>query len=737
MLLRDQERIRGEEVIAVGPRGFKFRRTDGDGEVIPEMEELPALSGAWGGWAARRLDLRSVETLWIGLDQPLAGIPITNATLPVISSTPRARIMGSPALDMETDAGQEVHAVWPELEVPQGPGVPAWRYSARINGTSRQGRLSDLPETLNGRYRLDSLAAGAVVANVELKVLGPLGSDLRVTFLVVDGISINIEPARVLRPNEPATVIVRAVEGVQVDGEQGGCKRRVEPPATSLTFHIVPGTGDSQIKVRIPRLQWAIRQRDVPSAFGHDVHQLTTNDIGQQSMLLLRTQRQCQVQLRLEFNGTILQVEGPHNTAPDGRWAFPLAMFTDTIRLSLSSRLELIALIDTEIMQRVAVVHARHEISRIRVETLVDGPTVYVGAIWEENRPFHGRVLRLWPSCRPWAPPVEIPIPDEKTSEVDCLIENGSLRPGPYLAEITIADAWSAPVRPRAGSPPVLAMDVGDHTDRSAHIQTLNPADPCQYLELLLLGEGPVTTPTAEAASAVLAEILITALHLIDHDLSRIERLVPLLFRDPDRLAVELSDLAADERLDERQLLRLGILLGADACKHRLSGLNYEARNRLFQVVPIIAVATDTWPNDELARIRWYRHLGWPPEKEETRPQVSGAVVDSAMKRLRPPEPGGAIEEHWLQLARHRIEEIRSALVTLANSPLTWEGFAQAVFEWLPSARKQECTEWDGAYHHLVRELATTTLAGRYVTQLLPGDLHPGVRRFPAVLLAA
>lgn len=156
----------------------------------------------------------------------------------------------------------------------------------------------------------------------------------------------------------------------------------------------------------------------------------------------------------------------------EGRWRagqpylrFDLAAFLDTLRQSPALRatftLNLFGLpIRNEVSNPVLEVSRRFVVQWVGVESAQIGDTLYLRLRWKAPLPVRHRLARLWPLWRPWAPPLEIPIPDSARDEYRCALPAAQLLPGKYLLEIVTRDPWAIdaglPARPAAADPTVF-----------------------------------------------------------------------------------------------------------------------------------------------------------------------------------------------------------------------------------------------------------------------------------------
>ena len=162
VLLREQDRLRGDSVLAVAPGGMRFTNDSVDGEPIPSLAELPPLTGLWSRHEVRLLDLRGVGRIHVSSGSIEIGFPGTSATVAVAGATPRPRLEGTTVPGVQGPDGEEVFSDWPFIVVPAALHAHGHRlrFRAVVNGGDEIiGVLSDLAGSEAG-WSLDQLSLG-------------------------------------------------------------------------------------------------------------------------------------------------------------------------------------------------------------------------------------------------------------------------------------------------------------------------------------------------------------------------------------------------------------------------------------------------------------------------------------------------------------------------------------------------------------------------------------------------
>lgn len=726
-LLRDQERLRSNRILVVAPVGTAFRKACATGEAIPEPQELPPLHGQWSRHRVRLLDLRELAAVWIGPASVVTGMPVTEATIAVAPQVARPEIVSRSVANAESSDGHPVFAAWPTVAIPDHTRPDKWRYRAMIDGTVHGGALTDFAST-HGGYDLGTVWGAAPLAKVDLEVLGPLGSDLRTSFAVVEGLAVST-PDRVLGPGEKYDLVLQASDRLKVADAPAGAAAEVRSISSSQQVEI--GDVYSQAKIvlsiSVPRLSWSLRRNGVATLFGDESFSIAVDEIGEDNdeAVLVRTVRPVAARLVLMGPTGEVQSEGPVETqGQDGRWAFPLARTVTTAKSSDAPRLDLVVEIEGKERHRIGALLARHEVGSLDIESLVEGTETLLIARWTENRAFHGRELRLWSTTRPWEGPTILPIPDIARGSLEILVED-TAPAGVYTAEIAIADGWTPPSRPRTERTDIATVTLGRAVDAEERLRSLDPAEPRQYLELLLADRLP-PPPSPGLLRGLYPDLLITLVEVLTAggwraiDSVTVSQLRAALFEEPDHIPAAVDQLVSEGRLSAKDALRLSILTLTDALDCPLGDADPTARGRLHRDAPVLAAALDGWPLDEAGVERWKRYVGWCP-------------TDG------PPFAGGPAMAFMLAWKPHRILALRDVLGPAEGGGLDDRAFVGAMLEWLfnesPDYIRTE--KWQNAHNTLNDRRVRQDPQQAAFLAALKAEAAPNAAKFPPTVLAA
>jgi hypothetical protein len=423
---------------------------------------------------------------------------------------------------------------------------------------------------------------------------------------------------------------------------------------------------------------------------------------------------------------------GPVTAASrEGRWSFDLGPFADPIRRSSEGRFEFWLQVNGWPV-RVADVVAKIKVSHLQAQTRIAGEFIEAVVSFEEERDVKGRIARLWSEHRPWDPPLEAPIADgEHAARFGGY---GVLAPGPYLAEVAIADSWARPTRPLDGGSAARTVTIGSREEITTHLEALDPADPLTHVTWALSGhEGP-PPPSDEVLLAAAGEIAsATSYALIDtprgdRSPAAFRRAAALLCSSDRVLCAGLVDASEDElvELDAIARMSLRLLEVLDPTSEELAPGGMSA---LWRASPPTAASLDVpWAGYEGAQARCETFLGW--------------VKDDGP----PPAAGGRVSQLEMTLPAHVLQDLRRELGLQPAGLLDPAELQSTTFEWLLAQARSDDSDdrspraWYFRWRRLLRDPVPATIGGSlspHVAARLPpaGSFEWGA--LPAVILVA
>lgn len=704
-LMASQDRIGGPDALVAVPASVTL--TDNAGCAIGSGNAPLPLGGAWEGWRLLDLDVAALSEVQVvdELGQ--------KARLPVVQPPPKPALVGEVAAGALGPGGCPIYSAVPQVEVPErinGQPIGAKRWTIRWTacGDSPGGPryLTSLTES-GGRYFLaDAIdAAPGEVLCGDVEVFGPLGSDFSERIAVIPGFDSEI-PNRPAAPDATVEVPLKADCGLAVAGQpmsrpymavfNGGVRSlRIEAGGVPMT-------------IEIPRIEWAITEgRDIDDiAYRCELAELT----GAESLAGLRVHGRwgAPASAAMELIGgsdTRMRV-----AAPDGvsRWTFPANSFSTTVSQSLWEDMTL-RLVVGDTAADVAYLKARYEPGPVEViESAPDeGGGVSLAAVWDENAPFHGRRLRLWPVSRPWEPPAEAEIPDDENGEFCGPVADA--RPGPQLVEIAMGGKWRPMVRPHPNAAS-RALLAGPVLHRGSSLLAL--------AEAILAGEKPADTNSHSLADGQAADFAaaLTAC-ASDWTPSGTFNLLASLLDGPASIAAVVCAHPPLFAASDIEAMRFRMLPIAAARSGQ--PLGERLADQLWSIFPPAAALLDP-PTDESSD-RWACQTGWDPQ--------SGAM---------PWQPSEPFSGPMGKLDADRLRGLSDALPPAGRLPLSEGGYRQAAFEMLArtAGARGEVERWRSSTNRLisyVQRLDPILLAA--ADRLLPEADRPGWESLPRDLM--
>lgn len=673
----------------------------GTGEKIEldVVEHLPQPGGRWSGYTLKEYDLEGIRALSIR-ESPTA---TEEHRLAVRALAERPSLIGNPVRGVRTAAGEAVLPAVPALRLPGlgDPEGPIWKVRLLVDGKQVEvdmtARADDsaIPPGTNpdaaDRDVLD-LPVGVGCHHVSLTARGPLGADLRETFVVIPGLDVVI-PDRLLFPGDNGTVTISAPD-LMIDGKPAGVDQHYPIPddASSVAFSIESVDTDVidrlfDLTAQCPRVMWAVTG-DSDSSFDFTTRPetLTTDEVRSGTrQLVARTGRNSEhLRLTLDAPGESLQETA--KVAPggaDGRWLFPLDQFGDTIRSTTATELELVLWIGNRPVT-VARIRPVLDVTGLEATVAMDGGAHTVHCSCDPLRPMKHRVARLWSITRPWDDPVTTPL-DEDTISSFAIRLDATTPIGEYLLEVAIEDGWNRIERPDRNAPGTTIVSVG--TGRDIRVRTLQPAhmppdpehprDPLDVLEgLLSLGRFHRPLSDNETRSVMPAATLSAVLMLRGQltpawQSGEFTLLRGLLLADQPRFLETLLDGHERRIFGRADLQRVAITIG-----HKVSpqeGLDDSLARRAWDLIPALALAMDlTEQPDPDQQERIASHTGWSPGES---PDVSLTV-------------GQAIEQRYLGMDADTLAMIRQRIDLVPRNALDLDTYVAANFEWLAADKE-------------------------------------------------
>jgi hypothetical protein len=719
-----------DDIWALVPAGTDLNGLQADGTSTPlgHVAELPMPAGAWTGFQALHLRLTGVRAISARLDTPGAE-QATAGLIRVVRPSDRPGLAGEPLAHVAGTYGDPVFAEVPTLRVPiiSGLGDERWALSVKAGDVGFNTTLADLEREGDVVVlpRHEALSFGAV----DVGLRGPLGSDLRVRFVIVPGLRVSI-PDRILLPTDrsPAYVIASAAPGIELTGSEAVGPTRFPIPGSGVELPLVARLNGQEagLRVTVPRLQWGTKKGEyVPTLASHQIS-IDRDDIesGAAESLVVATHRGRDA-LALELwadRGLLQRTAVVTSSERDGRWAFDLGQFGDTIRTELTARLQLKMAVGSDLVVA-AVVVARVVATDFTVS--LDGKDQSGTMIaFSQARTLVDRVARLWSLQRPWDPPVSISSPDDAGFVA---VPRTIASPGHYRVEIAVNDPWTTPSRPARGAPSTADVLVGSAEtvlERQVHLEASGPVGLLEFATVNGIWPSELHGPDlAEVSGLALdgAAALLADLEEGQPPSRPLQLLAGIALADFPVALDAIASRFSEERLDHGTILSTVLIsLGS----HRLVAppvFSETVMRTIWQACPPLASLADVpsargWDTD--ASDRCQQFLGWRPGQETD--------IRSGM----------SLTELELKPAQLRL--IHQGLGLVPREILSWDNWALASFDWLLIAREQDWIQrWWRRYGWLSEvSVGATSLDERL--RLRSPARHPDAwAAFPQATLAA
>lgn len=707
-LTSDPTRLRRPLVWILTPRGDDGVVLRGDGTALSPLEEAPDPAGAWDGYRLAAYDLTNVDRLQIGRSKAPSGTGARSFWVRIRGE--RIALDGTPLAGIRTDTGLPVYSELPTLSLPgiaEGAVGGAWYVRVVCDGAEHT--LGGNALTSGGDNVLADIVPRGRISNVQLTARGPLGMDLRATFAVVPGLRVE-RPGTLLLPSKSKDEVLAFVS---VRGPDGRLERLpVRSGGDSVTAEVRDSTGrEMLLHMTVPCLQWAFLGDSAERGdLAQEQLRISSGAILETplALLVVRTRRPgTWLALQVKNEGRVLQEVPATAAGEDGRWAFDLRRFSDTIRAAGEPSLNLTLCVEG-VDVRVGEVCAELTVDNLRVHQYVVSGHASVTLTWEEQRPLRHRVARLWPLSVPWRPPVVVPISDDARGEVTISGSDDELTPGCYLAEIATDDGWASPQRPTASASTTRQMRLGVEGDERNWLARQDVGDPFSVLAIAAAGAGSLARFLTPSEIELVTPAVLDAIVLL-RDLrgdtvaeSSVEALARLILASPEAMARG----AVQAALGWSENHESPFLLAAMELIPRLARMANSQEpvsdtSPLWEICPPLAAALDL-PHHTVPSIGARIEQGLGLARSEVQ---SCETVPSTLGR--PPEM-----QRFAGMPLPVLKELRRACSLLPKRPLDLDMQAAAQFEWLTADKEERfsAVNWCAEHRRLLEKTSELPL---------------------------
>ena len=711
------------------PSGARLRAIDAAGQADEAVviERLPTPMGAWRGFEVFHVSLENVAQLRIAIEsQGTSG----DAVVRVGRSMDRPSIVDNSALATWSAEGLPVYPGPPHLRVPTIPGVTLDRWTISMT-TAGERRVATGAELMSpaGLVETGRLLSAVGPARAELHVRGPLGSDLRTTFVTVPGLRIE-RPTDVVLPQAEQSVRIKvsAGEDVSIDGSAPGIAVDVRVPvgATVAQVEVSGGVETIGLRIGVPKLAWALMHRRGIGVLSTKLVAVDRDDLecgDAQAILVSTGVAETAVHVSVEADRMVLAETAWERTGGvEGRWAADLAPFRDAVRISPESRLDIALAIPS------GRCLAGHVVSRLiasEITVMLDESTGELEIRFVEGRHLRRRVARLWSRQRPWEPALVFAIPDDQDGIAT--LASPTFAPGDYRVQIAVDDPWFSASRPRRGADGTADLTIGSVAAVARARKALEFGTPVELLELAVI-TGRVPEEIDETDLPGLAsQALLAAGELLGEgsvtDASRALTVVTrILFTDPGLAIQAIANALRAETVDPRTVVEMSLdvlpALGA------VGGVDDRDLRLVWQAAPSLGAFADV-PRavigDPEAQDRCAQFIGWRPGDEV-------------------PSPRPGLQRVYLGMTAGLLRTIRDMVGLVPRHAIADDTYALANFEWLlaVAADDQPIRTWWRSFGWLATDSLGAGLPQEHLAAR-KSEFHPDFpwRDLPQAVLAA
>lgn len=610
-------------------------------------------SGEWQGFTATTVDLSDASEFIIGGKE----LPVERENRPELVGEVLKKATGL--------TGSDVYAAMPSLRLPPTESDQPWKIELLVNGQKQELSIGSL--RVDGGGNLELPQPGGV-AEVKLRVRGPLGSDLRSEFLFVRGLAIEAVDRIAVPGHPPVALKVSTSAGVLVNGSQifsdsiegGQGQSSIELEATD-----VAGAA-ATFRLHLPVLTW-----DWIGGSHAQASELSMSDLLDGSVAGLRGavgRPGVHVALELAVDGDLVQVQEASSGKTSGAFSFTFAPFADTLRSLDASNIELRLRVGITGV-RLAAIRPEFLVNDLRVDTTLTYASSTVHLSFEQNRPLEGRTARFWPLHRPWDSPVEFRLEDTGTTTTTMTFDAEELPAGLYRIELVLAD-WSIPRLPGGESENVADIPVGTR----AQVHERLGFRPDRSVELIVehfLMTGTFHEVLSDRQLDVLPGVGVPGLVALlrrgefDRNQPIVDQLANLLAKRPAETFAELVRFIEKESLTHSERVRIELALLGKSIRPGVQDLPDELATSLWLHFPALAAT--------------YDHPACTTHSKLARFLDFSGVEDVNVTPSLPP-----VMQAWLGLDEVQMKEI-SMEAGIRGKPkvLSAAGLQMTHFEWL------------------------------------------------------
>jgi hypothetical protein len=483
-LVSDFSRLRDNRVWILHPdteSGSLYRQS---GEKLQPVETAPHPTGAWDGYSLQVFDLVDSERISVGTPPETVGRAVDGSEFWVRVRGDRITLNASAIPGVRTSEGLPVYSETPHLllgefsldRIGDEKNSAAWSARIVVDGSEHEFDAAALANS--GQEIIRSVAPDNKISLVRVTVRGPLGMDLRAEFCVIPKLFLK-RPSNILLPSKTPNTVLAYVDASWPFG--AAVRVPISPSQDTVEVALADVDGRKvQLLVSVPCLQWAlVAESGTRSELDQKVAKVTSTELSSGgARLIVRTRRQgTHLELFLKEGDEALQSLTAETAGEDGRWAFDLRPYSDSVKTSTAVRLKFVLRVGGYDID-VGFVQAELDVQCLTVHQRVGNGDCTVALVWEQSRRLNDRVVRVWSLSRPWLSPITQSVINGDTYEASITRSQHELPPGFYLAEVAIDDGWTTPRRPTATAATTRQFRLDSEEHHAEWLESLNKDNP-------------------------------------------------------------------------------------------------------------------------------------------------------------------------------------------------------------------------------------------------------------------
>lgn len=480
--IADGAALSPDEAYVVFPEGATL--VDPAAQQVIPIDTADDLRG-WNGWRVLWLDLSGYRAIRLLRDNKLPGV----ARSIRINRDPRL-VLPEPVVGATTSHGLPVYAERPDVALPADPAGLAqdWRVRVRRVGVATEWITDevwtgDAEETSLDPF--DGLETG-IAGLFEVIVTGTQRRELRHTFFLVEGLTLDAEPALRIPDTgglTPSTVRVDVPSPLTVD------RPVVEfgPRDTSAIVQLSGGPVHERISVVPPAVELHLTEFGKPVSWRMTAPSVSVKDLDTSATIGVRVPVDADVTVVVRVGERTIHKAEP--AGGDGVWQIATRQLVDAVREVGDCRI--VAMIRTFDASLYTVNLVTVTTEQLCSSIVIDNGTLVFADLIEQD----DLAVYVWPETAPWRDPFTVAVTGSTTPLPPELVNAG-----PLIVEPFIDDPWVVLPPPSAAGPDAWRVDQpGWMSDEQSGRETLSR---------FLAGEGAApgrTTSIPEVWSALTA----------------------------------------------------------------------------------------------------------------------------------------------------------------------------------------------------------------------------------------